>query len=87
MNMKNVLVIPWAYEELNLVQFFKEYMLACLHMLIRQFGRTQLNVVQGLMFAFGLLRQYLGGGLDLFIICSDYAAKYPDFINVLLLSN
>ena len=35
MNMKNVLVIPWAYEELNLVQFFKEYMLACLYMLIR----------------------------------------------------
>ena len=42
--MKNVLVIPWAYEELNLVQFFKEYMLACFYMLIRQFGRIRFIV-------------------------------------------
>ena len=43
--MKNVLVIPWAYEEWNLVQFFQEYMLASLYMLIRQFGRIRFIVV------------------------------------------
>ena len=42
--MKNVLVIPWAYEEWNLVQFFQEYMLASLYMLIRQFGRIRFIV-------------------------------------------
>ena len=49
MNMKNVLVIPRAYEELNLVQFFKEYMLACLYMLIRQFGRIRFIVMPVLL--------------------------------------
>ena len=37
-------VIPWAYEEWNLVQFFQEYMLACLYMLIHQFGLTRFTV-------------------------------------------
>ena len=44
-NMKNVLVIPWAYEEWNLVQFFQEYMLASLYMLICQFGHIRFIVV------------------------------------------
>ena len=43
--MTNVLVIPWAYEEWNLVQFFQEYMLASLYMLIRQFSHIRFIVL------------------------------------------
>ena len=65
--MTNVLVIPWAYEECNLVQFFQEYMFVCLYMLIRQFGRIRFIIVHTCLTLYS--SRFSGHGMWVFSQC------------------